>query len=200
MDTPVKQNKVFRFNLDENIMTLITQFAKIHRYDDRHTYKEHWTEWVKDNIESIEREMNRLTQLGYTGDVLDKMFKAGRYYFREKAAAATTAAATTAAATTAAATTAAATTAAAATEVVRRHYIVMQQEIIQLMDNHLKTIIKLQDFKPATAYVHFCENNLDSLRTEVIRLKQQNVNFTAETLSTKIKKTYKNRYFILNKA
>ena len=184
METPVKQNKVFRFNLDENIMILITQFAKIHRYDDRHTYKEHWTEWVKDNIECIEREMNRLTQLGYTGDVLDKMFKAGRYYFREKAAAAAAAAATVAATTEAP---------------TRRHYIVMQQEIIQLMDNHLKTIIKLQDFKPATAYVHFCENNLDSLRTEVIRLKQQNVNFTAETLSTKIKKTYKNRYFILNK-
>jgi hypothetical protein len=172
----MKQKKVFRYNLDENIMTIVTQFAKIHRHDDRHTYKEHWTQWVNDNIECIEREIRRLAELGYTGDVLDKMFKAGRYYFREKTVASTPAVA-----------------------VAPRHYIVMQQEIIQLMDNHLKNIIKIQDFKPATAYVHFCENNLDSLRTEVIRLKQQNANFTAETLATKIKKTYKNRYFILSK-
>ena len=183
----MKQKKVFRYNLDENIMTIVTQFAKIHRHDDRHTYKEHWTQWVNDNIESIEREIRRLAELGYTGDVLDKMFKAGRYYFREKTAVATTPAV------------AAGAGAGPAAVAVRRHYIVMQQEIIQLMDNHLKNIIKIQDFKPATAYVHFCENNLASLQTEVIRLKQQNANFTAETLATKIKKTYKNRYFILSR-
>ena len=77
-------NKIFRYKLSDEIMTCISQFAKIHELDDRHTYKEAWTLWLAENEDEVEREIQRLQQLDYRGDILDKMFKAGRYYFREK--------------------------------------------------------------------------------------------------------------------
>lgn len=173
-------SKIFRFKLSDDIMLLITQFAKIHQYDDRHSYKEAWEIWTKVQQDYIERDISRLQQLGYKGDVLDKMFKAGRYYFREK-------------------------TVSDKKETVlvkpvvttkKRDYIVMSQEIIQAMDKHLLTIMKQADFKPAKGYVEFCEQQINLLRPEILRLTDQNI--TAEKLSEKIKKTYKNRYFILS--
>ena len=182
--TPTK--KVFRFKLQDEMMILITQFAKTHQHDDRHTYKEHWNNWLQEQNETIEREVNRLNQLGYTGDVLDKMFKAGRYYFREKHVIKAAAAAE-----------ASSSVSAEAEPKKRREYIVMHQEIIQLMDNHLKSNVKQYNFKPAAAYLHFCETNIAPLRKEIFRLKRENPTISDTGLVAKFKKTYKNRYFML---
>ena len=84
MNMNVTNNKIFRYKLSDNIMELITQFAKIHQYDDRHAYKEAWENYVNEKREIIDREVYRLSELNYKGDVMDKMFKAGRYYFRSK--------------------------------------------------------------------------------------------------------------------
>ena len=43
------ESKIFRFNLSDDIMQRITQFAKIHQYDDRKNYKEAWNTWIEDN-------------------------------------------------------------------------------------------------------------------------------------------------------
>jgi hypothetical protein len=172
-------NKIFRFKLSDDIVSLITQFAKIHQYDDRHTYKDAWQNWFKSQEELLEREILRLNQLGYKGDVQDKMFKAGRYYFREKPQAKKE----------------------AVKEEVKkekRNYVVMNQEVILAMDNHLIAKMKQPDFKPAKGYIEFCEQQVEILRREIARLKEQAV--SSEIISEKIKKTYKNRYFILSNA
>lgn len=169
-------SKIFRFKLNDDIMLLITQFAKMHQYDDRHSYKEAWENWTKVQQDFIEREISRLQQLGYKGDVMDKMFKAGRYYFREK--------------------TVSEEKTVAVKPVKKRDYIVMSQEIIQAMDKHLTSIMKQTDFKPAKGYVEFCEQQINLLRPEILRLTDQNI--TAEKLAEKLKKSYKNRYFILS--
>lgn len=171
-------SKIFRFKLSDDIMLLITQFAKIHQYDDRHSYKEAWENWSKVHQEYIEREISRLEQLGYKGDVMDKMFKAGRYYFREKTVSDKKEKTV------------------VVKPVKKRDYIVMSQEIIQAMDKHLLSIMKQTDFKPAKGYVEFCQEQINLLRPEILRLTDQNI--TAEKLAEKIKKTYKNRYFILS--
>lgn len=177
------KKKVFRFKLLEEIMVIITQFAKTHQHDDRHTYKEHWNNWLQEQNETIEREVNRLNQLGYTGDVLDKMFKAGRYYFREKTVVLSEEASSS--------------TTVETDPKKRRDYIVMHQEVIQLMDNHLKSNVKQYNFKPAAAYLHFCETNIAPLRKEIFRLKRENPTISDTGLVAKFKKTYKNRYFML---
>lgn len=197
--------KIFRYKLSDNIMELITQFAKIHQYDDRHSYKDAWlNQWLNDHGEVVEREISRLQQLGYKGDVIDKMFKAGRYYFREKeslekkkkknknnvsanddngdngdndADAGEE----------------------REEDKPQRTYCVMNADVIKAMDKHLLSIMKEPKFKPANGYKQFCEQHMDILRQEIARLIQVDAMMTSEKLSEKIKKTYKNRYYILSK-
>ena len=177
--------KIFRFKLTDEIMAHITQFAKIHQFDDRHMYKEAWTIWLNDNRDAIDREVMRLKQMGYQGDVEDKMFKAGRYYFREKVAVT--------------ANVVEEKTPAAAAAAVKRDYIVMAPEVIQAMDKQLLTIIKNKEFKPAAGYTQFCAQHVELLRGEIRRLIGENkTKANAEKMVAKIKKTYKNRYFILS--
>jgi hypothetical protein len=176
------KGKIFRYKLSDEIMLNITQFAKIHQLDDRHQYKEAWIRWLSDNQDEVEREVSRLQQLEYKGDIIDKMFKAGRYYFREKVAISQPAATT---------------AAAAPCEKPKRDYIVMAPSIIQAMDTHLRELINNKDFKPALAYDQFCDQHVDLLRKEIGRLVLENSTITGDKLSAKFKKTYKNRHFIL---
>ena len=188
---------IFRYKLSDDLMALISQFAKIHQYDDRHSYKDAWEhQWLNDYSEMVEREISRLQQLGYKGDVVDKMYKAGRYYFREKESMENK-------------------NARKAQkkeeekeeaekkeekeEKKQRTYCVMNSVVIGAMDKHLIAQMQKRGFKPAHAYKEFCETHLTLLREEITRLIQQEETMTAEQISNKIKKTYKNRYFILTK-
>ena len=75
---------IYRYKLSIEVMDEITTFSKVHQYDDRHTYKEAWNRWKDDHDDFISAEAERLRRLGYVGSVEDKMYKAGRYYFRKK--------------------------------------------------------------------------------------------------------------------
>ena len=181
--------QVFRYKLSDEILQLITYFAKMHRYDDRHSYKEAWTEqWLNDHSEIIEREEARLQHLGYKGDVKDKMFKAGRYYFREKKEEDSAINKNVAVDET---------RNDDDNEKVRRSYVIMHPNVIKVMDAHLLSIMNQANFKPAQAYKQFCEQNMDLLRPEIMRLIQEN-NLESDKISEKIKKTYKNRYYIIS--
>jgi signal recognition particle GTPase len=175
---------IFRYKLSDDIMLLISQFAKIHQYDDRHTYKDAWEhQWLVDYSEMVEREVSRLQQLGYKGDIIDKMYKAGRYYFREKESIENKSKEEHTKEKT----------------VKQRTYCIMNSDVINAMDNHLMEHMKETGFKPANAYKNFCETHINILREEIIRLVHEEETMTSEKISDKIKKTYKNRYFILSK-
>jgi uridine phosphorylase len=74
---------VYRFKFNDDFVNLLNNFSKIHQYDTRETYNEAWKEWIQENTSAIDIESERLTQLGYSGDIKTKMYKAARYYFRE---------------------------------------------------------------------------------------------------------------------
>ena len=75
---------IYRFTFTENFMSELYQFSKIHQYDDRVAFQEAWKLWVDDNNELVNDETRRLTQLGYDGETLERMYKSARYYFRKK--------------------------------------------------------------------------------------------------------------------
>ena len=79
-----QSKKTFRFEFSQDVIELIERFAIVHQYDERKSYKEHWNNWYTENKEAMEKEIERINAIGYVGDVKDKMFKAGRYYFRKK--------------------------------------------------------------------------------------------------------------------
>ena len=76
----------YRFDFTDDMQNELLNFAKIHRYDDRHTFKDAWTTWIsgKDIAQFIALETEHLETSGFKGDALDKMFKSVRYYYRKK--------------------------------------------------------------------------------------------------------------------
>ena len=83
--------KTYRHEFGKEFMANLSCFSKVHQYDDRHAYKSEWTKWTQqiEIAQAIDIEKRRLNENGYTGDIEDKMFKAGRYYFRKKTVVAT---------------------------------------------------------------------------------------------------------------
>ena len=66
------------------------------------------------------------------------------------------------------------------------------------MDQHILTSITKKDYKPSEGFVDFCNTNVPLLKEEVSRLfEEEGIQKDAKIVEKKIKKTYKNRYFII---
>jgi len=166
--------KTFRFKLTEQVMDAITGFAKVHEHDHRKDYKEAWSAWIEENYEMLSAERRRLADLGYEGDIDDKMYKAGRYYFRTKKMTKTK-------------------------PKERRAYVQTDQELIEAMDDHIKKNAKTAGYTPATGYDTFCAANKALLTTAITGLLAGGSTVKATDIAAKIKKTYKTRYFLYSK-
>jgi len=145
---------VFRFNLSEEMVDALLQFSKTHQHDDRETYKEAWTVWKRDAAITalFENESERLKMLGYgyggsTESVEDKIFKSGRYYFRNKSFL-------------------------KAPPTKRCKYIPMSKELISAMDSHITINAHNTNTTatPASLFINFCQTHTDVLKHEISRL------------------------------
>ena len=165
---PIK-NKIFRFKLSKDMMDVLSEFSKIHQYDIRDDYNEAWKIFLESNHDFITQETERLLGLGYDGNILDKLYKSGRYYFRTKSL-----------------------TKKDAKD--RKKYVGMTRAFIKLIDEHINQNIYNHDYTPANGYDYFCKENLPALGNEITYLKSTGIHDKDEIIS-KIKKTYKNRYF-----
>ena len=134
------ESQIFRFKFSDEFIGQLTPFAKLHQHSDRNTYKEEWKRWVENNDEIILNETNRLTELGYNGDITDKMYKSGRYYFRNKKE---------------------------QQPRKRRQYVSIEHEVIEIMDTHINSNL---DTKPSVSYGHFSESYSTQLDEEMTRL------------------------------
>ena len=168
VDLPININ-IYRYKFTQEFMDELNKFSKIHQYDDRHSFKESWKFWVEQNSEIVENEINRLSGLGYDGDILDKMFKSARYYFRKKDI-----------------------TPQEPKE--RRKYISVHKDVLDAMDSHILSSMNFPDYKPSDGFANFCNTNIEELKSESSRLLENNLN--SQEIMDKIKKTYKNRYFM----
>ena len=165
------QYAIFRFKFTEEFMEELYKFSKIHQYDERKDFKEAWQLWVDENLELVDTESRRLNMLGYEGDILTKMFKSARYYFRKKSTV-------------------------PVEPKQRRQYISVNHELLEAMDTHVKTNIRTNGYQPKTGFVSFCKENEVILKQTISNIFEQGIK-DVETIQTKLKKTYKNRYFIL---
>ena len=182
--TQIKTKKTFRFEFESDIMELIERFAIVHQYDERKMYKEQWNSWYNENKEEMEREIERMNEIGYVGDVKDKMFKAGRYYFRKKNIKNKETQAETHAETQAQVKETinndikphVVNPAVVVTEKKRRNYITMLEATLVAMDEHIKLSLATDaDFKPSDGYSEFCDKIVLVLRTEIQRMVADNI-------------------------
>ena len=168
----------YRFKFDADVIQAITSFAKIHQYDDRHTYKEAWLIWKDNNSDIVECETNRLSRLGYTGSVDSKMYNAGRYYFRKKDMTVSNDK--------------------QEQKQERRVYIQMDPDVLVAMDAHIKEYMDEDEFSPAWGYSCFCKENITIIREEILRMSENGILNHTE-IAGKFKKTYNNRYYTLSR-
>ena len=161
---------IFRFKFTHNFTVELYNFSKIHQYDHRKDFKSAWENWIEENKELVCEETKLLVSLGYEGDVEDKMFKSARYYFRKKS-----------------------------TEKKepqdRKTYIGVKKELLEKMDEHINKNINTNNYSPAEGFLDFCKINGELLQEEVSRLYKNGIKDSTE-IKNKIKKTYKNRYFM----
>lgn len=161
---------IYRYKFTQDFTNELFKFSKIHQYDERKAFKEAWNIWIDDNENIVNEEYRRLKDLCYDGDIFDKMFKSARYYFRKKS-----------------------------TEkkdpVKRRIYVGSQKDLLEAMDHHIMSNISSGDFKPSEGFDEFCKQNMNLLKEEIAVLCRAGLTDSNE-IKTKIKKTYKNRYFL----
>ena len=182
------KTNTFRHNFSESIMKSLYGFAKMHQYDARNDYKDAWKDWTESNEVAIQEEKARLKGNGFTGDFQDKMYKSGRYYFRNKKDFGER----------------------KKESVVRKQYIALDNDLIEIMDNHIMRYgygqgqgqgqvqgqgqIHWDGLKPAICFEEFCIRHEEVIDEEEKRLFEE-YGVAQEAYSKKIKKTYKNRYF-----
>ena len=169
----VLPNIIYRFKFTEDFMEELYNFSKIHQYDESKDFKEAWEVWTEENKEIINEEIIRLNNLGYPSghNVIDKMFKSARYYFRKKSIE-------------------------KKEPKKRRQYISVTRELLDVMDQHIEKNIFNLDYQPKTGFVLFCKSNELILKESISKIFEQGIK-DSEIIEDKIKKTYKNRYFML---
>jgi hypothetical protein len=175
LNTEVKtEGKTYRYKFSKAFLENLKEFTRIHKFDDPKIFKENFDEWKDENKEVIAREELYMKNMGYEGDVISKMYKSARYYFKNKS-----------------------------NEKVkpkkRRQYIGIDITLKDKMDEFIEKKINAaaeECPKPADAYTQFIEkeSNKIILTSEKARLK--GFGLDEDGVNKKFKKTFKNRYFL----
>jgi len=173
-----------RFLFSDTITELLGEFSNKHKYDDRKDYKEAWTNWILDpEVKPIlDQEIERIQLLGFEGDVLNKMFKSVRYYYRKKHSKDIDKS--------------------EIEEKSPRTYDTFPNNVLASIDYHIKSQIKNNIFindtiikcavKPATCFDNFCKEQ----KPLIVELLGNNITKDdVKQLIEKLKKSYKNRYY-----
>ena len=165
--------KTYRFKFSKGFLEDLKEFTRIHKFDEAKVFKEKFDEWKEENSEIIAREIIYMQKMGYEGDVISKIYKSARYYFKNKSNEKTK-------------------------PKKRRQYIGIDVTLKDKMDEFIQNKKDGNDEcpKPSEAFTEFIENE----NNKVILTAEKNrlISFGMEEnqVKNKFKKTFKNRYFL----
>jgi len=170
MATQDSITNIFRFKFTPQFQEKLVSFTKIHKFDDAVIFRENWDEWLEENKANVMQETRNLINLGYRGDVKTKMYKSVRYYYKDKSEK-------------------------KSEPKKRRVYISLDRDILDSIDSHID---KHKTSKPAQAYLHFINSTAKELLDKT-RIMIMSSGLDKNQTEQKLKKTYKNRFFIRTK-
>ena len=188
--------QTYRFVFSEEIAEQLSAFAQVHQYDDRKVFKDAWKTWMEeDNIKTlIDAEVKRVLSDGFVGDVIDKMFKSARYYYRKKSNT-------------------------PKVQPQRKVYEGIPQSILEKMDQHINEQIKanvvnkthgvcvenvnsssvsISKISPAESYDNYCAENQSAILQYIKDQNENDIPVDRDMVTNvvnKLKKTYKNRFY-----
>lgn len=164
--------KVLRFNLSQPMTDKLNEFHAKYFDESKKDYKINWQTFIENNREFIEMEERTLINSGFTGDIHTKLYTSVKYYISKKKD--------------------------KNDPKERRDYVHINKDMLSAMDNHILENTKNADYTPAKGFTDFVGKHETELILETNRLRTSSELSTKE-IEFKIKKTYKNRYFILRK-
>ena len=162
----------YRYNLSKDLLSYIKiNFIKRPEVNNHEYFDELWKEWIKTERVKIlfKIEEQKLKDEGSSGNIYEKIFKSIRYYYLNKD------------------------DEKKSTKKKRRKYIHIDEGLSDVMNKFIK---KTSIVKPAKAYNKFILNNKDLYNSECVRLKEHIEN---EEALLKIKKTFKNKFYLKDK-
>jgi len=212
--------QILRYVYTDEITDLLNNFAKEHYKDDKTKFKKEWNDWTnKEEIkDKLNNEIQRLYKLGLHDDIMDRMVKSVKYYYCKKLQNRLKPSSkpksqvknyTT--------------LSSIILSIMDDHIYWFINEHCEEQDDQKQPEKqpekqKKKAFSPAEAYEHFCNENKSALLQEIIEyrkrvLLEQQVEqqlsqqvekilddrLNPDILSEKIKKTYKNRFYIITK-
>jgi hypothetical protein len=182
--------KTNRHTYSEEVVEQLSSFAKIHEYDGRKDFKEAWQKWMEEpDIKNlIGSEVARLTANGLSGDILDRMYKSARYYYRKKGCETVT------------------------EPTIRKEYEGLPRSVLKTIDDYIYSeinrniletekdgnhIIALTAAKSFTTYCKLHYDVISDLLPPMNDEDKVNKNMREELkkVTDRLKKTYKNRFY-----
>ena len=165
---------IYRFKFSIEFMDSLNEFTNTHKYDDNDTFNEAWSRWCLRNQNNITKEQKRLNDLGCEKEMYNKMYKTVRYYLKKKPNV-------------------------KSKPKQRRKYVTIDKSYIEKIDEHVILCINNKMTKPQKCYNDFIES--EENKEILMRLKEEIMDsgLSEDEYIKKLKKTYKNRLFILKK-
>ena len=175
----------YRYNFSPNFICMLKEFSSKHTSDDLKTYRNEWARWCEENSIAIDNEIRILIENGFKGNIQDKMFKSGRFYFRNN------------------------------NKNKEQEEEEEEEEEENNIDNNIikrdetknksthlpKTFIKTIDnhiertsLKPKMCFSEYCRLYKEELKTAIEFLCE--MGYDENTISNKIKKTFNNRFYL----
>ena len=166
-------SKTLRFNISTEMSGILTDFHTKNKDSDRKQYREAWNLFIDEHSELISKEERDLVSAGFRGDIEQKLFTSVKYYLSKK-------------------------TGDKIEPKERRQYVHICKNILLAMNEHIDEKKNEDGYTPAKGFEDFSQKYESEIRIETERLRTTS-ELTIKQIEFKIKKTYKNRYFILTK-
>ena len=175
-----------RYKFNKEITEMLSDFAKIHQYDGSKLYKEAWNNWIKEEEvgSKLEEECSRLIKQGMVDDVMSRLYKSSRYYYRKKIHSSNVA------------------------PKERKQYEGFSQDVLHKMDAQIIREINgnidmtdddkvISRFTPATSFELYMDENPDCVSDLLSGNQMSAEEHRNETTAAvnRLKKTYKNRFY-----
>lgn len=164
----------YRFKFNKELLDSIKEFSKLHSNDNCDDFLDAFHLWKRVNNEIISLEEKRILDLGFNGNIEEKIYKSARYYFKNKK-----------------------NTSYKLNKQLKTNYIPRNPVFFKMME----TYINKNPIKASLLYKEFINetdtNILSEINTEIVRLKTFELNQT-ECLQ-KIKKMFNNAYYKIKK-
>lgn len=159
------QIPTFHHSHSEVCVRIVAEFSAKHRQCKSRDFKAAWNSWIQTpEVQNIfVEESKRLSESGYKGDVIEKLYFSARYYHRKKAIASETPA--------------------PVQEKTRKPHEATDTSVLDQMNRDILEQIQLNNrIRPADAFENY----------------KKDAPFASED-EAKIKKKYKNRFFMIRK-